>query len=83
MNDDLICCQDVHCKDEEHIKATDDLIVVALDSIDKAASKALYQVDCKNSEPKNVPIPGWSETVHIPRRQPISGTRSGSLLDVP
>ena len=83
VNDDLICCQDVHCKDEEHIKATDDLIIVVLDSIDKAALKALYQVDCINSKPKNVPIPRWWENVQHSKETAYFWHQVWQSLDVP
>ena len=63
VSEDMVCCQDVHCKNEEHVKDTDDLIVAVLESIDKAALESLHQVDTNKSKPKNVPIPGWSENV--------------------
>ena len=62
MSEDVIRCEDVHCKDDKHIEATDDLIIAVLESVDKAATESLHQVSFK-SNPQKVPIPGWSDSV--------------------
>ena len=62
VNEDMSSCKDVHCKDEEHIKATDDMMIAILESIDKASAETLHQVH-PNSKPRKTPIPGWSENV--------------------
>ena len=55
-------CEDVHCKDDEHIRTTDDLIISVLESVDKASQESLHQPSCQSNTSK-VPIPGWSESV--------------------
>ena len=62
VNEDVIRCNDVHCKDEDHIRATDDLIVAVLESVDIASGDSLHQPSCKSNTSKP-PIPGWSESV--------------------
>ena len=62
VNEEVIRCEDVHCKDDEHIRATDDLIISVLESVDKASQESLHQPSCKSNTSK-VPIPGWSESV--------------------
>ena len=62
VDEGIIHCQNVHCKDQAHIKATDDLIIAVLESVDKAAAESLHKVNNKSQEKKS-PKPGWSESV--------------------
>ena len=62
VSEDIVSCKNVHCKDPNHIKATDDLIIAVLESVDKAASESLHKVNGKSREKKS-PKPGWSESV--------------------
>ena len=64
VNDDIVNCQNVHCKDAAHINATDDLIIAVLESVDKAAKESLHQPSHQDkSKLRRNPVPGWSESV--------------------
>ena len=64
VDEDLINCEDVHCKNPAHIQATDDLIIAVLESVEKVAAESLHQVNHKSqNKHKKPPVPGWSESV--------------------
>jgi exonuclease III len=62
VEDEVIQCENVHCKEPSHIKATDDLIIKVLEAVDIAAGDNLHNTT-QNSVKKRPPTPGWSEEV--------------------
>ena len=61
IKEDVVNCKNVHCKDPNHIDATDDLILNVLESVEKAAGDCLHQATPPKD--KKVPVPGWSMSV--------------------
>ena len=62
VKDEVSQCENVHCTNQNHLEATDDLIIGILESIDKAASENLHNVFQKSAERK-CQIPGWTDAV--------------------
>ena len=83
MDAEVTQCENVHCKEPAHIKATDDLIIEVLEAVDNAAKDNLYNAT-QNSVEKRLPIPGWSEEVK-PFQETVffSGTKYGNRMEDP
>ena len=62
--DQVSSCQDVHCKNPEHIAATDSLVIAVLEAVDNAACNTLSCVKSRSAGRNNKPIiSGWSSFI--------------------
>ena len=57
-------CENVHCKDADHIAQTDHLVAELLECVDKAADQNLHKANPNRRKSAKKPsIPGWNDLV--------------------